>query len=116
MCGRHRDGYHDDYKSRRAALYADSGRIKHLWKTYRLTAQQFDELWDRQGGRCAICSAILSIGTQNGTHVDHDHDTGRIRGLLCPSCNRGLGQFKDDVDILKAAVSYLEKGGDLEDA
>lgn len=55
-----------------------------------------------QNGRCPICQRIKKLV------VDHEHGTGRIRALLCNRCNVGLGQFKDDLQLLKAAVKYLE--------
>ncbi|MDQ3714717.1 MAG: endonuclease VII domain-containing protein [Actinomycetota bacterium] len=56
----------------------------------------------KQDGLCAVCQ-MAPAG-----HVDHDHDTGKVRGLLCFNCNGGLGQFKDRIDILAAAVDYLK--------
>ena len=58
-------------------------------------------LLEAQGGVCAIC------GAEAPTHVDHDHATGRIRGVLCFSCNRGLGMVEDDVEVLRSALRYL---------
>ena len=60
---------------------------------------------DEQGGFCAICL----VGKPE--HVDHDHVTGKIRGVLCFNCNGGLGQFKDRVDVIRNAVTYLEASG-----
>lgn len=58
-----------------------------------------------QGGKCAICSEkILSI--EKG-HVDHDHKSNKVRQVLCPRCNRGLGHFKDSIEILEKAIKYL---------
>lgn len=75
----------------------------HLKKKYGLTPEQYDEMLEAQGGGCAIC------GTPPGDialHVDHCHETGRVRGLLCFPCNAGLGQFKHDPELLLAAASY----------
>lgn len=57
-----------------------------------------------QGGRCAICRELPG---RKALHVDHDHASGRVRGLLCFRCNAGLGNFRDDPGTLKAALSYL---------
>ena len=62
----------------------------------------FDELVVQQGGVCAIC------GRPDPEHVDHDHETGAVRGILCFNCNGGLGQFRDSIDSLLTAASYLE--------
>jgi hypothetical protein len=61
-------------------------------------------MWDEQSGVCAICGDGLAT-----PHIDHDHVTGRVRGILCPSCNIGLGRFKDDVSRLKSGIAYLER-------
>lgn len=85
-------------------------------RRYGLTIAEFDALVAKQDGKCAICGTDDPGG--NGVwHVDHDHSccTGRkiscgrcVRGLLCNRCNIGLGNFKDNPDVLRAAVSYLE--------
>ncbi len=59
-----------------------------------------------QGGMCAICGRAPKAGKH--LHVDHDHDTGEVRGLLCFSCNVGVGNFGNDVDRLERTVEYLE--------
>lgn len=56
----------------------------------------------RQGGFCAICQKNEPV------HVDHDHVTGVVRGILCFNCNRGLGKLGDDVNLLRRALTYLE--------
>lgn len=68
------------------------------------------EMLARQGGVCAICQR-KRVGDARGTrlHVDHCHSTGRIRGLLCGSCNIGLGKFADDAERIARAALYLRK-------
>jgi hypothetical protein len=63
-------------------------------------------LFNKQGGKCAICKREL-VWPDKNTNVDHDHSTGKIRGILCGKCNRGLGSFQDDASILRRAVKYL---------
>jgi hypothetical protein len=65
-------------------------------------------MMNEQDFKCAICSVHLS-DVKKSFAVDHDHATGKVRGLLCDLCNRALGQFKDNIDNLKAAINYLEK-------
>jgi hypothetical protein len=60
-----------------------------------------------QGGRCAICVGEWT-GHHIAPHIDHDHATGKVRGLLCVNCNNGLGRFGDDPRRLRAAAQYLE--------
>lgn len=70
--------------------------------------EEFDALYDLHDGDCHICSDPLERDGKN-THVDHCHDSGRIRGLLCQRCNQGLGHFRDNPSLLEAAVKYLQK-------
>jgi hypothetical protein len=79
-------------------------------KKYGLTIKQFDDMMDQQNGVCAICGrppATDGWRTVTRLHVDHDHVTGRVRGLLCDTCNRGLGYFHDDLVKLELAKQYL---------
>jgi hypothetical protein len=74
---------------------------------------EYQALLDKQDGRCAICGIREGHRSCRGREcrlaIDHDHRTGAIRGLLCNSCNRGLGRFKDSVALLEAAVRYLKR-------
>jgi hypothetical protein len=76
-------------------------------KRYGLTEKMFSDLLTSQNGRCAICFA--GIVEPRSAHVDHDHETGKVRGLLCMSCNRGLGLLRDSPDVLLSALEYLVK-------
>ena len=75
--------------------------------TYGITAKQFYILLEAQDGKCAICRMQFSRWGRNIPNIDHDHITGRVRGLLCRKCNTGLGFFKDNPDFLKMAAHYL---------
>jgi hypothetical protein len=75
----------------------------HLKTKYGLTPEQYEEMLERQGGGCAICGTAPG---ETALHVDHCHETGRVRGLLCFCCNAGLGQFKHDPDLLYEAMAY----------
>jgi hypothetical protein len=83
------------------AANPEKSRAQDRRKRYALTSAAYDALLRDQGGRCAICAAA------NPGCVDHCHATGRVRGLLCRSCNIGLGNFRDDVERLRAAARYL---------
>jgi hypothetical protein len=78
---------------------------RHQLKRYGLDQTAFDAMWAAQGGRCAICEQELG-GTAE-THIDHDHGTGTVRGLLCRRCNTGLGFFGDNAEMAMAAAEYL---------
>lgn len=78
-------------------------RHYHLLRRYGISASDFDERVEQQGGACLIC------GARDPEHVDHDHVTGEVRGILCFNCNGGLGQFRDSTDALRAAAIYLEQ-------
>jgi hypothetical protein len=70
---------------------------------YNLTLAQYSEMVAKQDGRCAICKQR----TGKRLVVDHDHTSGRVRGLLCGPCNSGIGHLKDDYFIVKSAADYL---------
>ena len=76
---------------------------KYILKRYGLTVEQYEALNEKQESKCAIC-----LVPDKRLHVDHDHKTGKVRSLLCGTCNRALGLFKDNPSILRAAASYLE--------
>ncbi|WP_374106280.1 endonuclease VII domain-containing protein [Streptomyces sp. TRM70350] len=71
-------------------------------RKYGLTPAEFDALVAQQQGVCCICLAAPA------EHVDHCHETGRVRGVLCFSCNAALGQFKDRPDVIRRAAAYVE--------
>jgi hypothetical protein len=90
-------------------------RASNLRTKYGISVEEFDALLLSQGGCCAICGSSDSQmrkkkGKLTGCFaVDHDHETGKVRGLLCGHCNTGLGLLRDNVEILKKALVYLSK-------
>lgn len=70
---------------------------------------QYDEMLAAQSGTCAICRQEEKSGRYKSLCIDHCHDSGAIRGLLCSNCNRALGLFKDSPQVMAAATAYLER-------
>lgn len=87
--------------------YYEGNRGRWLLRTYGITLEQYDEMLEAQGGVCRICGGTNPEGKR--LHVDHGHDSGLVRGLLCNGCNTGLGLFKENVASLAAAIVYLEE-------
>jgi len=81
-------------------------RDRALKSTYGILLKDKKRMFRKQGERCGICKNTLPEMTKS--HVDHDHNTQEIRGILCRNCNLGLGNFKDSVEYLKNAISYLQ--------
>lgn len=81
-------------------------------KKYGITLEYQEKMMRDQGNKCAICGKeIYLFGSKksNTAHVDHDHITGKVRGLLCQECNTGLGKFRDNPLFLANAIKYLER-------
>ena len=97
----------------RRAAYQRTDYEKYVQRTYGLTKEGYDRLVVEQGNRCAICRTDEPPkwkGRKWATwHIDHDHVTGIVRGLLCFNCNSGLGHFKDSEARLSAAMAYLRR-------
>mgnify|MGYP000844767616 FL=1 len=81
-------------------------RDYHLRTTYDISADEYDELLQKQNKKCAICER--EAPGRNKLSVDHDHEDGHVRGLLCNECNGGLGRFRDDPNRIRRALEYLE--------
>jgi len=84
-------------------------RRSHLRNKFGLTLEDYDRMLADQDGGCAVC------GDPPGTsalHVDHCHESGRVRGLLCFRCNSAIGNLRDDPDIVASALAYLTRHGD----
>jgi hypothetical protein len=85
---------------------ASSPRAKRLHRLFRLTLDDFEVIARHQGGGCAICGSPPKEG--KNLHVDHAHDTGLVRGLLCSRDNAALAKFRDNAALLRAAADYLD--------
>lgn len=92
-----------EYYLANKAKILENSKKNHLLRNYGLTQDQFNDMVKAQDGKCAICD----IKPPRTLHVDHCHDTGKIRKLLCDGCNQGIGLFKEDVSRLSSAIKYL---------
>jgi hypothetical protein len=85
----------------------------HRKTAYGISEIDFKNLFDTQGGKCAICDfqfpSIMTGDRTKSPHLDHCHSSGKIRGLLCISCNTVLGRSGDSVEVLQKAIQYLQK-------
>ena len=107
------------YKSHRSWVDKNQDRVaeyreKDPWTLSKrcarrgITPEQLVDRYERQEGCCAICRTEVSL---IDSAIDHNHDNGEFRGILCKQCNRALGMFKDSADVLKNAIEYLEAFG-----
>ena len=80
-------------------------RVGHLKRKFGLTPEQYEEMVAAQHGGCAICGRVPEAGKT--FHVDHDHESGAVRGLLCQPCNHALGLFQESSTVLGRACRYL---------
>lgn len=106
------------------AKWTKSHRIKHgrndtsevyrrgnLKRKYGISLEDYDDMLASQDGVCAICGEVETrkrMGKVLPLAVDHCHDGGHIRGLLCGACNMGLGSFKDSIDVMMSAIEYIK--------
>lgn len=93
------------HHANRARLIAEMRR-RYISRTYSIQLEDKAAMLWAQGGVCSICRRDLDADDRN-THLDHDHATGRLRGVLCHGCNVGLGAFRDDPDRMRRAIAYL---------
>lgn len=105
-------------KSKNTAQWYAKGNNKDRSRAtrYKIPRHELAEMRMRQNGKCACCGGTeMPINPRTGKKydlaIDHDHETGIVRELLCPNCNNGLGCFKDSVEKLQLAISYLQRHG-----
>lgn len=94
--------HHRAFKNKRRVY----NHTEHIGKTYGITGEEYQAIYEAQGGKCYICQR--ATGAKRKLAVDHDHDTGYVRGLLCKMCNyRVLGHLRDDTESLQRAIDYI---------
>jgi len=99
-------------KKREYKTHKGKRRSRRMERLYGMTAEIFSLILASQDNSCAICKNKDSNGRRDWFSVDHCHDTGIVRGLLCNNCNLLLGNAKDDIGILASAIEYLEKNNE----
>jgi hypothetical protein len=104
---RYRERNRDRLNAYARALYAKSERRRKLLKRYGMTPDEYDAMYEAQGGRCAICNRHETECQRGQLQVDHCHETGVVRGLLCGLCNTAIGKMGDDPERLIVAAHYL---------
>jgi len=99
------EAYRRFYRKTHGERKKATDRRTYLKRVYGICPEEFDFLVVAQGGRCAICGKK----DDHQLHIDHDHGTGRVRGLLCGSCNRAMGLFHEDPNRFRSAELYLRR-------
>lgn len=99
--------YRRRHPERTRAMRKKAQRVYTLRVNFRLTPEEYESKLKEQGGACAICKRMPAVGGKD-LAVDHNHTTMENRGLLCDKCNRGIGHFNDDPELLLAAIEYLK--------
>lgn len=86
---------------------SEYAKKQHLKRKYGITQEQWNEMYEKQGGVCALCKIPGRVGKHGKLAVDHCHETGRIRGLLCASCNVSIANLGDNIVGLMNALNYV---------
>lgn len=88
-------------KASRIAVHGDQGSY-HSMHRYGISSEEKKKMIEAQNGMCPICQMV-----PNSWHIDHNHETGKVRGVLCHHCNTALGNFRDSIKTLERAIAYL---------
>jgi hypothetical protein len=90
--------------------HKEEDREKNYLRSYGITIKDYNELFLKQDGKCAVCgSETVGRKTDKNFIIDHDHKTGKVRGLLCHKCNAILGMAQDNIKIFEEAIEYLRR-------
>lgn len=95
-------------KGKESKKHKDGCRRRVLKHLYNMTLEDYNSLFIKQEGRCAICGTHQSE-LKRALCVDHNHATGKVRGLLCDYCNHALGKSRENIEILYRMIAYLEE-------
>lgn len=98
---------HPNYKKEWYVKHPGYAQNAHRKMLYKISQQEYDVLFSLQKGCCILCNTPLSSLTKKSLSVDHNHKTGKVRGLLCTKCNSLLGFARDDIELLRRAIKYL---------
>jgi hypothetical protein len=102
----------EKYKEQQRRYTTGTGREKQkgyrLWYRFGITLERYKEMEREQADSCAICG-VHSSALKTSLNVDHNHENGKVRGLLCAKCNQGLGLFKDNPVLFGRAIDYLKR-------
>lgn len=104
--------YHREHHLKNREKHLVQSKRNNVRIKYGISLEEYYQRLSLQKSKCKICGATLTPG--RGATLDHDHKTGRIRGFLCHFCNKGIGMFRDNVDLLLRAAVYVMKDGGLE--
>jgi len=97
----------EKYYAERRKNARKNQKWSYIKRQYNLTKDQYFLMLDLQNSRCKICNNIFENSAK--THIDHDHNTGKVRGILCQKCNHGLGMFNDNIQLFYNAIQYLQQ-------
>jgi hypothetical protein len=115
MMGAYLKEYNKKYYNDRKEYHAKQNRRNHLRRKYGITPEEYEEMVRQQNNLCAICGKPeeridIRVNKVVLLSVDHSHKTGKVRGLLCHSCNYAVGMFKDNEEALLKAADYIRRG------
>jgi hypothetical protein len=108
---KHKEKYNKQkkiYWAKHRERLVEMQRRNMLWSAYKITPDQWQQMFISQNGTCKICRVHASQ-IKKPLAVDHCHKTGKVRGLLCYHCNWLIGHAKEDVEVLQKAIEYLNK-------
>jgi hypothetical protein len=98
-----------DVRAESPVKYKLADRRRHFKRMYNITLEDYEAMLTAQDNKCAICCEVFSHKKDKLPHVDHCHQSGKVRAILCFTCNTALGKFRDSEKLLLSAVDYLRK-------